>query len=59
MSNTEEPIIEMPKSIIIHNGCVEPCDTINGVCVCGSWHTIEDIVSRAWDDGFKKGKETD
>jgi hypothetical protein len=30
---------------IRYNGLSEPCDTIDGPCCCGAWHSIEEWES--------------
>lgn len=26
-----------------HNVCMEPCDMIEGPCVCGAWHNVDEL----------------
>lgn len=39
---TPTPIVPMPEHIKLHNACIQPCDALVGICVCGAWHKEED-----------------
>lgn len=38
--------MEMPKDWIgqVHNACTDPCDMLNGPCVCGAWHHWDEWI---------------
>ncbi len=39
-------IISMPKDIMAFNGSSTRCDTLNGPCSCGAWHSKDDILNK-------------
>lgn len=39
-------IISMPKDIHLYNGSNERCDTLNGPCSCGAWHSKDEILNK-------------
>ena len=36
----------MPKEIDLYNGSNERCDTLNGPCACGAWHSKSEIFTK-------------
>lgn len=39
-------LISMPKEIDLYNGSNERCDTMNGPCSCGAWHSKSEIYTK-------------
>lgn len=39
-------IISMPKEIDLYNGSNNRCDTLNGPCSCGAWHSKIEIFNK-------------
>lgn len=42
-------VVTIPERIDYHNASTARCDVLNAPCVCGSWHTPEDMLERLWD----------
>jgi len=47
-----DELIPMPKEIILHNGCNEPCDALCGPCCCGSYHDVQGVRELCKDKGI-------
>ena len=39
-------LVSMPEEIYLYNGNNERCDTMNGPCVCGAWHSRNEIFTK-------------
>lgn len=50
--------IAMPPSIKIYNACSEPCDMLVGPCVCGAYHTEEELYKKLCSKKRRKHKLT-
>ena len=44
-----------------HNACIEPCDMLVGLCVCGAWHHLNEWIidrKKLTKDGWQEPVKT-
>jgi len=44
--------LPMPSNVEIYNASGTMCDTLEGPCCCGAWHTAEEIALKLREAGF-------